>query len=103
MRARYSDVLSNEALDFLTELHRTFESARRGLLAARASKQKRYDAGELPDFLAETKSIREDDTWRVATVPADLRDRRVEITGPVDRKMIVNALNSGATHYMADF
>jgi malate synthase len=100
---RYADILTRDALAFLAELHRRFDGERRALLAARAERQKRFDAGELPDFPRETKHIRDDDSWRVAPVPADLNDRRVEITGPVDRKMIVNALNSGATHYMADF
>ena len=99
---RQSEILSPPALAFLAELHRTFDRPRRQLIAARAERQKRFDAGELPDFLAETKQIR-DSEWQVAPVPPDLQDRRVEITGPVDRKMIVNALNSGATHYMADF
>jgi malate synthase len=103
MRARYAEILSGEALDFLIAIHRKFERPRRDLLAARAERQTRFDAGELPDFLLATRSIRADDSWRVAPIPPDLLDRRVEITGPVDRKMIVNALNSGATHYMADF
>ena len=103
MGPRYSEILSRDALAFLAELHRRFDAKRRELLAARAERQTRFDAGELPDFPAETKHIRDDDSWRVAPIPADLQDRRVEITGPVDRKMIVNALNSGATHYMADF
>ena len=103
MGPRYADILTRGALAFLAELHRRFDGKRRALLAARAERQKRFDAGELPDFPRETKHIRDDDSWRVAPVPADLNDRRVEITGPVDRKMIVNALNSGATHYMADF
>ena len=100
---RYAEILSRDALAFLAELHRRFDGKRRDLLAARAERQKRFDAGELPDFPPETRHIRDDDSWRVAPIPADLTDRRVEITGPVDRKMIVNALNSGATHYMADF
>ena len=100
---RYADILTRGALAFLAELHRRFDGRRRALLAARAERQKHFDAGELPDFPCETKHIRDDDSWRVAPVPSDLNDRRVEITGPVDRKMIVNALNSGATHYMADF
>jgi malate synthase len=100
---RYAEILSGDALAFLAELHRRFDGKRRALLAARAERQKRFDAGELPDFPRETKHIRDDESWRVARVPSDLNDRRVEITGPVDRKMIVNALNSGATHYMADF
>ena len=103
MGPRYADILTRDALAFLAKLHRRFEGKRRALLAARAERQKRFDAGELPDFPRETKHIRDDDSWRVAPVPSDLNDRRVEITGPVDRKMIVNALNSGATHYMADF
>jgi malate synthase len=102
MEPRFEEILSPEALAFLGELHRRFDARRRDLLAARAEQQKRYDAGEAPDFLAETRHIRESD-WKVAPIPADLMDRRVEITGPVDRKMIVNALNSGATDYMADF
>ena len=103
MGARYGEILTADALAFLAELHRRFDGKRRDLLAARAERQLRFDGGELPDFPPETKHIRDDDSWRVAPVPADLTDRRVEITGPVDRKMIVNALNSGATHYMADF
>jgi malate synthase len=103
MGPRYGEILTGEALAFLAELHRHFDRKRRDLLAARAARQRRFDAGELPDFPPDTRSIREDGSWRVAPVPADLQDRRVEITGPVDRKMIVNALNSGATHYMADF
>ncbi|MBI2713398.1 MAG: malate synthase A [Rhizobiales bacterium] len=103
MGPRYAEILTRDALAFLAELHRRFDGKRRKLLAARAEQQQRFDAGELPDFPPETKAIRDDDSWRVAPIPADLTDRRVEITGPVDRKMIVNALNSGATHYMADF
>jgi malate synthase len=103
MGPRYREILSPDALAFLADLHRRFEGTRQQLLAARAARQKRFDAGELPDFPAETRRIRDDDSWKVAPIPADLTDRRVEITGPVDRKMIVNALNSGATHYMADF
>ena len=100
---RYAEILSRDALAFLAELHRRFDGKRRDLLAARSERQKRFDAGELPDFPPETRHIRDNDSWRVAPIPADLTDRRVEITGPVDRKMIVNALNSGATPYMADF
>ena len=103
MGPRYGEILGRDALAFLAELHRRFDGKRRELLAARAERQKRFDAGELPDFPAETRHIRDDDNWHVAPIPRDLLDRRVEITGPVDRKMIVNALNSGATHYMADF
>ena len=100
---RYAEILSRDALAFLAELHRRFDGKRRDLLAARSERQKCFDAGELPDFPPETRYIRDNDSWRVAPIPADLTDRRVEIAGPVDRKMIVNALNSGATHYMADF
>ncbi len=103
MRPRYGEILTPAALRFLAALHRRFDGRRRELLDARAARQRRFDAGELPDFLRETARIREDASWTVAPIPADLQDRRVEITGPVDRKMVVNALNSGATHYMADF
>ncbi|MFI4974311.1 MAG: malate synthase A [Caulobacterales bacterium] len=99
---RAGEILTPQALAFLAELHRRFDARRRELLAARQARQARFDAGESPDFLAETKAIRDGD-WRVAPIPADLQDRRVEITGPVDRKMIINALNSGAKVFMADF
>jgi malate synthase len=102
VEGRDEEILSPEALAFVAELHRRFDVTRRGLLAARVERQERIDAGELPDFLPETREIRESD-WRVAPVPADLQDRRVEITGPVDRKMVINALNSGARCFMADF
>ncbi len=95
-------VLTAEALAFVAGLERRFGARRRELLALRAARQTRFDAGERPDFLAETRAVREG-SWRVAPAPADLDDRRVEITGPVDRKMIVNALNSGARVFMADF
>ena len=98
----FEQILTTEALAFVADLHRRFNETRKRLLALRAERQKRFDAGETPDFLAETKHIREGD-WSVAPIPADLLDRRVEITGPVDRKMIVNALNSGAKVFMADF
>ena len=100
--ARQDEILTPEALEFVASLHRHFNGRRQELLAHRMERQKRFDAGELPDFLAETKHIREAD-WTVAPIPADLQDRRVEITGPVDRKMIVNALNSGAKVFMTDF
>src|SRR6185503_19774753 len=100
---RYTEVLTPAALRFLADLHREFEAARERLLAARAEQQARYDEGELPDFRPGTRVIRDDPGWRVAPIPEDLQDRRVEITGPVDRKMIINALNSGANVYMADF
>ena len=96
-------VLTPEALDLVVALHREFRARREELLLARAARQKRIEGGELPDFLPSTREIREGD-WRVAPVPADLQDRRVEITGPAgDRKMVINAFNSGARIYMADF
>ena len=98
----HASVLTPAALDLLADLHRRFEPTRQSLLAARRARQARFDAGELPDFLPETRAIRDGD-WRVAEIPAAIRDRRVEITGPVDRKMIINALNSGAKVFMADF
>jgi malate synthase len=99
---KYEAVLTPEALDFVATLQREFNPTRLELLAARVARQLRIDAGELPDFLTETAHIRDAD-WTVAPLPADLLDRRVEITGPVDRKMIINALNSGAKVFMADF
>jgi malate synthase len=99
---RMGEILTPGALAFLTDLHRRFEPARQARLAARRARQQQFDAGALPDFLSETAHIRAGD-WRVAPIPADLQDRRVEITGPVDRKMIINALNSGAKVFMADF
>jgi malate synthase len=98
----YAEILTPEAVAFIIDLHRTFNARRKALLDARHQRQKRLDAGEKPDFLAETKAIR-DAEWVVAPLPADILDRRVEITGPVDRKMIINALNSGAKVFMADF
>ena len=95
-------VLSRDALAFLESLHRQFESRRQELLAARAERQKAFDRGELPDFLPATKSIRGGD-WKVAPTPKDLQRRHVEITGPTERKMMINALNSGADIFMADF
>jgi malate synthase len=98
----FAQILSPEALGFLASLHRKFESRRQELLARRAQRQKEFDAGAKPDFLAETKKIREGE-WVVAPQPKDLLDRRVEITGPTDRKMVINALNCGASTFMADF
>jgi malate synthase len=98
----FERVLTGEALALLADLARRFGPRVGALLAARQERQKRFDAGELPDFLPETRSIREGD-WSIARLPADLLDRRVEITGPVDRKMVINALNSGASVFMADF
>ncbi|HET9508001.1 MAG TPA: malate synthase A [Gaiellaceae bacterium] len=97
-----SSVLTREAVEFLTELERRFGPRRRELLAARHARAERLLEGELPDFLPETRDVREGE-WRVAPVPSELQDRRVEITGPVDRKMVINALNSGAKMFMADF
>src|SRR5207342_3846375 len=97
-----AEILTDEALGFLAELHERFDTRRRELLAARIERQKRFDGGELPDFLPETRDIRESD-WTVAPIPADLLDRRVEITGPTNAKMVINALNSGAKVFMADF
>ncbi len=95
-------ILTPEALAFLAELHGRFEGRRRELLQRRSARQARLDAGELPDFLPETREIREA-SWQVAPAPPDLERRWVEITGPVDRKMMINALNSGADVFMADF
>src|SRR5580658_7483303 len=102
LEPRFAEILTTEALAFVAALHRKFDARRAQLLQARAERQKRISAGELPDFLPETRSIREAE-WRVAPIPADLLTRRVEITGPVDRKMIINALNCGANVFMADF
>lgn len=100
--AGFEHILTGEALSFLAKLHRTFEPQRQSLLRARQVRQERIDTGEMPDFLAETVAIR-DSNWRIAPLPPALARRRVEITGPVERKMIINALNSGADSYMADF
>jgi malate synthase len=100
--AAASRVLTPAALEFVADLERRTRARRRALLDARVARQSALDAGELPDFLPETAELRRDD-WRIAEVPAELADRRVEITGPVDRKMIINALNSGANMFMADF
>jgi malate synthase len=95
-------VLTPVALSFVAKLHRTFESRRQELLARRAARQSEFDAGKLPDFLPETAQIRSSD-WTIAPQPKDMLDRRVEITGPTDRKMVINALNCGASTFMADF
>jgi len=100
--AEFSTILTPEALALVAKLHRTFEPRRQELLKARVERTKRLDAGERPDFLAETKHIREGD-WKVAPIPAALQCRRVEITGPVEAKMVINAFNSGADSYMTDF
>ena len=101
MQPGFERALTTGALELIASLHRKFDARRRDLLAARVERQKRWDAGALPDFLPETKAVR-DGNWRVGAIPADLQDRRVEITGPTDRKMIINALNSGAKVFMAD-
>jgi malate synthase len=99
---RYESILTPAARSFLAQLHRRFDATRQRLLWTRHERQAGYDAGGLPDFRADTLAIRESD-WTVAPIPAALQDRRVEITGPVERKMIINALNSGAKVFMADF
>ncbi|HEY7192366.1 MAG TPA: malate synthase A [Gemmatimonadales bacterium] len=98
----YAEILTTPALEFVAGLARAFEPRRRELLGRRADRQRDFDAGAFPTFLSSTADVRDAD-WRVASIPRDLLDRRVEITGPVDRKMVINALNSGAQVYMADF
>ena len=98
----FETVLTLPALELVAKLHRAFEPRRQALLAARAKRAKRLDAGERPDFLVETKAVREGD-WKIATIPKALHCRRVEITGPVEAKMVINAFNSGADSYMTDF
>ena len=100
--AAHTEILSPQAVAFVAKLARKFEGRRRELMAQRTRRQTEFDAGKLPDFLAETQNVRDGD-WTIGPVPADLRDRRVEITGPTDRKMVINALNSGANVFMADF
>ena len=97
-----AELLGPAAMAFLAQLHRRFEAARQARLIARRVRAARFDAGELPDFRGDTRGIREGE-WSVAPIPARLQDRRVEITGPVEPKMVINALNSGARVYMADF
>ena len=101
--AEQAEILTPEALALIAKLHRAFEPRRRELLELRTQRAATLDAGAVPDFLPETAHIRDDPTWQVAPAPADLQDRRAEITGPVDRKMIINALNSGAKVFMSDF
>src|SRR5579862_4545151 len=98
-----SKILTKEAIAFLALLHRSFNSTRKALLQRRVIRQAELDKGSLPDFLQETKHIRENDAWKGAPPAPGLVDRRVEITGPTDRKMVVNALNSDVWTYMADF
>ncbi len=98
----YESILSPEALEFVVDLHREFNPRRKKLLQDREERQKELDSGKLPYFLEETRATREGD-WTIGSIPDDLQDRRTEITGPVDRKMVINALNSGAKVFMADF
>lgn len=99
----YQAILSTEALSFLNQLVTRFAPRRDALLQAREEQQQRYDEGALPNFRADTQAIRDNKSWKVATPPAELLDRRVEITGPIDRKMVINALNSGAKVFMCCF
>ena len=96
------EVLTEAALEFLAELHERFDGRRLDLLDAREDRQDRFDSGELPNFPEETRHIRAAE-WTVGPIPHDLLDRRVEITGPTNAKMLINALNSGAQAFMADF
>src|ERR671916_677853 len=98
----FAQILTPEAVSFVAGLSREFSGRVDELLAKRAERQERINAGELPDFLPETREIREAD-WKIASIPDDLQDRRVELTGPPDTKMTINALNSGAKTWMADF
>ena len=98
----FAAILTPQAMDFVALLERTFRDRREELLQRRIQRQAKIDAGTLPDFLPETEHIRQGD-WTIAPTPPDLQDRRVEITGPAERKMIINALNSGAKVFMADF
>src|SRR5215216_1860605 len=102
LTANQLEILTPEALDFFAQLQRKFDQQRKHLLEQRKLRQATLDGGEMPDFPTETRAVRESN-WRVLPVPEDLQNRRVEITGPVDRKMVINALNSGANCYMADF
>ena len=102
MPTQYQQILTPQAVAFVAKIARKFENRRRELMTQRTSRQAEFDAGKLPDFLPETRNIRESD-WTVGAIPADLQDRRVEITGPTDRKMVINALNCGANVFMADF
>ena len=96
------EILTSEAVEFAALLHQTFNSTRLNLLKDRKMRQEEINKGYIPDFLTDTEPIRQGD-WKIAPMPDDLQDRRVEITGPVDRKMIINALNSGVKVFMADF
>ena len=98
----FAEILTREALEFVAKLQREFGGRRGEALQRRTARQAEFDSGKMPDFLPETRQIREDN-WTCASIPKDLQDRRVEITGPTDRKMVINALNSGAKMFMADF
>src|SRR5947209_11953847 len=100
--AEFAQILTPDAMKFVATLVRTFAGRRDELLEKRVQRQADLDAGKMPDFLPETEHIRQGD-WTIAPVPTDLQERRVEITGPVERKMIINALNSGASVFMAEF
>src|SRR5918999_2459177 len=102
VEGRFGEILTPDALRFVADLQREFGATRNHVLRRRGERQAELDPRALPDFLPETKEMREGD-WSIAPVPDDLRDRRVEITGPTDRKMVINALNSGAKMFMADF
>src|SRR5574340_1733723 len=97
----FAEILTPEAVSFVANLARNFAERRGALLQKRVQRQAEIDSGKMPDFLPETEHIRTAD-WTISPEPADLQDRRVEITGPVERKMIINALNSGASTFMAD-
>src|SRR5580658_1418489 len=101
MNPGFDEILTPEACEFVAGICRRFGARREELLARRVERQRELDAGKLPDFPSETAGVRSDLSWRVAPAPADLQDRRTEITGPVDRKMVINALNSGAKVFMA--
>lgn len=103
IRPEYDTILTPDAVDFLATLAREFTERRDDLLKQREMRQQAIDEGKFPDFLSETESIRNDMSWQVASIPDDLQDRRVEITGPTERKMVINALNSGAKVFMTDF
>ena len=102
LKPGYERILTSDALEFVARLARRFEPRRRQLMQVRAERQAKLDGGALPDFLPETRKIRDND-WKITGIPDDLLDRRVKITGPTTRKMIINAVNSGAKVFMADF
>ena len=99
----FEGILTEDALQFIAKLHRKFAGTRASLLEKRIARQAEIDAGNMPDFLQETDNIRNDSSWQVGPIPDDLQSRRIEITGPVERKMMINALNSGSNVFMADF